>query len=102
MTGGGDATLRYYRSLLQEVDDEQEIPLFTHQLGPDEEALLRGWRYTLAEAKKPLEIESLWQSQSHVHSGEQKPSSVSWQQHSQSTSLMSSSAMQPSRRPLSG
>ena len=44
-------------------EDLQEIPLFTHQLGPDEDALLRGWRYTIAEAKKPQEIGTLWQSQ---------------------------------------
>ena len=43
-------------------EDLQEIPLFTHQLGPDD-TLLKGWRYTLVEAKKPKEAEHIWQAQ---------------------------------------
>ncbi|MDC0525347.1 DDE-type integrase/transposase/recombinase [bacterium] len=45
-------------------EDLQEIPLFTHQLGPDpDQQALRGWKYTLCEARDPKELEQVWQAQ---------------------------------------
>ena len=44
-------------------DDVADVPLFTHQLGPDDEPFLRSWSYRIAEAKQPAELQSIWQAQ---------------------------------------
>ena len=44
-------------------DDVADVPLFTHQLGPEDEPFLRSWSYRLAEAKNPTEVRDIWQAQ---------------------------------------
>ena len=42
-----------------------EVPLFTHELSDErEQQAFGGWKYTIAEAKEPEELESIWQAHS--------------------------------------
>ena len=45
-------------------NEVHDIPLFTHTLGDDENSRsIAKWRYKLLEAKRPQELEAIWQAQ---------------------------------------
>ena len=42
------------------LDDVAEVPLFTHELSPEENRLLKNWKYTLRESPTPALATAIW------------------------------------------